>query len=112
MIKLMYKHDGVGLSANQVGLDLKFFVYDIGEGPVTVVNPSLGGARGSNVLEEGCLSIPGEVYEIKRAHSVLLRAKTIQGEPMVKLATGFLARVFQHEVDHLNGKLITEYVTE
>jgi peptide deformylase len=106
MLETMYDAPGVGLAANQVGLSLACFVYDDREGHTGfVANPVLSDLEGEEVREEGCLSIPGPFHETARALRVRLRGIDLDGDPIDVRAEGLLARIFQHETDHLNGML-------
>jgi len=105
-------HDvGVGLAATQVGRLLRLFVYDSGdEGERgTLVNPQIVWAsEETEEAEEGCLSLPGTYYPVTRATAVKVRAQDLAGAPIEKEAEGFLARIFQHEIDHLDGILFID----
>jgi peptide deformylase len=106
MVETMHEAPGVGLAANQVGLSIACFVYDDREGRAGfVANPELSDLDGEEAREEGCLSIPGPYHETRRALRVRLRGVDLAGEPVDVVAEGFLARIFQHETDHLNGLL-------
>jgi peptide deformylase len=109
MFETMYDAPGVGLAANQVGLSLACFVYDDREGNTGfVANPTLSGLDGQEVREEGCLSIPGPFHETTRALRARLRGNDLEGRPVDLEAEGLLARIFQHETDHLNGMLYVD----
>lgn len=104
MKDIMKSAHGVGLAANQVGLDLSVFVFDSREASGELINPQMIRKSGSKLLgEEGCLSSPGLVLELARATHVRLSGQTRDGETVEVTASGFLARIFQHEIDHLNG---------
>jgi peptide deformylase len=106
MIETMYEAPGVGLAAPQVGISLQLFVFDDGEhGPRFVANPELLDAEGELTQEEGCLSIPGPYHPTTRAQRVRCRGLDAHGKPLDLVADGLLARIFQHETDHLRGKL-------
>jgi peptide deformylase len=106
MVETMLEAPGVGLAANQVGLSIACFVYDDREGHAGfIANPVLSDLEGEEGREEGCLSIPGPYHETPRALRVRLRGLDLAGAPVDVLAEGFLARIFQHETDHLNGLL-------
>ncbi len=109
MARLMYSVSGVGLAATQVALLDSMFVADIGTGLYKVINPEIIESKGSQVNEEGCLSVPGVGIKVKRAKNIVLRAQDENGTPLVIEAEDLLACVFQHEIDHLNGKLIVDY---
>lgn len=108
LLATMYAHDGVGLAANQVGVDLRVMVADVGEGPVVLVNPEILGRTGEEKGVEGCLSVPGLAGEVMRAQEVRVRALDLRGEVVWLEAAGLLARVIQHEVDHLDGILFVD----
>ena len=110
MCEVMYASNGVGLAANQIGLSSRFFVYDIGDGPQAVFNPELLERSGEVADVEGCLSVPGVAIELQRAEHVTLAATDAAGRPRVLTVSGFEARVFQHEIDHINGILISNYL--
>ena len=106
MLETMYAAPGVGLAGNQVGLRTACFVYDDREGHAGfVANPRLSELEGEETLEEGCLSIPGPYHPTVRAARVRLVGADLDGEPLDIVAEGLLARIFQHETDHLNGML-------
>ncbi|HKN81320.1 MAG TPA: peptide deformylase [Actinomycetota bacterium] len=106
MLETMYAAPGVGLAGNQVGLRMACFVYDDREGHAGfVANPRLSEPEGEETLEEGCLSIPGPYHPTVRAARVRLAGADLDGEPLGIVAEGLLARIFQHETDHLNGML-------
>jgi peptide deformylase len=108
MIVTMHGAPGVGLAATQVGVDKRLFVYDIGDGPKSVVNPTISEARGEWEFEEGCLSVPGLHWNIVRPKEVHLRGYDLDGKELSIDADEYLARVFQHELDHLDGVLLLE----
>lgn len=104
----MYAAPGLGLAAPQIGVVQRVLVADVGEGLITMINPRLLKAEGTVVEEEGCLSL----YEIKcpvpRAQSILVQAYDLQGRKFQLPAEGLLARVIQHEADHLDGILFID----
>jgi peptide deformylase len=110
MLQTMYAHKGIGLAAPQVGINQKIFVADIGEGPIVVVNPKITKKSGSHAMEEGCLSIPGVLTPIKRAKKITVKFIDENNQEVTKEFSDLLARVFQHENDHLEGRLILDYV--
>jgi peptide deformylase len=114
MITTMYEAPGVGLAANQVGVQKRMFVYDIqdGAGPKVVINPVLSERRGEWLYEEGCLSVPGLSWEIPRAKEVHLTGLDLDGNELSIEGDELLARVFQHETDHLDGVLLLERLDE
>ncbi|MGA8115795.1 MAG: peptide deformylase [Actinocatenispora sp.] len=111
MFASMYAADGVGLAANQIGVDLRVFVFDCPDAEGTnqighVVNPVLVPADGPRELDEddeGCLSVPGEHAELARAETAGIEGVDGHGAAVSYQGTGMLARCFQHETDHLNG---------
>jgi peptide deformylase len=114
MLETMYKAPGVGLAAPQIGLSLRFFVYDAerGNGPGAIANPLLSEMEGEIVQDEGCLSIPNLWYPTARAERVRVDGLDLRGDPVTVHAEGLLARVFQHEIDHLNGMLFIDRLSE
>ncbi|MDI6759013.1 MAG: peptide deformylase [Candidatus Omnitrophota bacterium] len=111
MAQLMLINSGVGLAAPQIGISEKMIVVDIGSGLYKLINPEITKKEGSLCLEEGCLSIPGVNIKVKRAKKICLKALDEFGKPLFYKAEGLLACVFQHEIDHLNGKLIIDYAS-
>jgi peptide deformylase len=114
MVETMYGAPGVGLAAPQVGVQKRLFVYDTGEGegPRVIVNPVLSELRGEWTFEEGCLSVPGLSWPIVRPKEVHLTGYDLHGEEVSIEADEYLARVLQHEVDHLDGVLLVERLDE
>jgi peptide deformylase len=111
MAELMHKSSGIGLAAPQVGVSQAMIVVDIGEGLYKLVNPKITIKKGSQTLEEGCLSVPGACIKVKRAKEVTIEALDENGKPLVLEAKDLLACVFQHEIEHLSGKLIVDYAS-
>jgi peptide deformylase len=114
MLTTMYDAPGIGLAAPQVGVQKRMFVYDIGDGrgPHTVINPKLDGFDGEWVYDEGCLSVPGLYWPITRAERVHLTGLDLDGNQLDIEADELLARMFQHECDHLDGVLLLERLTK
>lgn len=111
MIETMYASEGVGLAAPQVGRNVRVFVYDVSperNDPRAVVNPRIVEKDGAEVMEEGCLSVPGLRGKVRRAERVVLEGQAVTGEPLRLEAEGLAARVFQHETDHLDGVLFCD----
>lgn len=109
MIETMYAAPGIGLAAPQVGVSLRVFVVDItsGQDPaalMTAINPEINQLAGRVQADEGCLSLPGIYGPTPRAAEVLLRCTNRAGEAVEIPAEGLLARAFQHETDHLEGR--------
>lgn len=112
MADLMYQSDGVGLAAPQMGVSKRVIVLDVGEGFVSMVNPEIVEAdEDRDSVEEGCLSLPGVRIHVNRPKSVTIRGLNDKGEIVVKTVDGLWARVFQHEIDHLNGVLILDHTS-
>ncbi|MFB0515807.1 MAG: peptide deformylase [Candidatus Neomarinimicrobiota bacterium] len=116
MLATMYAEEGMGLAANQVGLDLNFAVVDIShteedKGPRVLINPEILESTGSFEMEEGCLSIPKIRATITRPEKVRVRFQDETGETYEEWFDGLLGRVIQHEVDHLNGIFYTDHLT-
>jgi peptide deformylase len=112
MIETMYEAPGVGLAANQVGVQKRLFVYDKGDGPHVVVNPVIVEASGEWVYEEGCLSVPGLSWEIVRANVVYLKGFDLDGNELDLETNEYEGRILQHEVDHLDGVLLIERLSD
>lgn len=112
MVETMYEAPGVGLAANQVGVQRRLFVYDIGDGPQAVINPRIVESSGEWAFEEGCLSVPGLSWTILRPNKVHLVGLDIDGNELSIEAEEYEGRVFQHEVDHLDGTLLIERLDE
>ena len=109
MKETMEKHQGIGLSANQVGLDLSLFVAKYNQKFYTVINPKiLKVSKEKEEMLEGCLSLPKILANVKRPKSVALEAFNEKGKKIKLKAKGLLARIFLHETDHLNGILIID----
>lgn len=105
----MYRSDGVGLAAPQVGMPYKFFVMDDGETKRTVINPKIKSFSEDPItFEEGCLSIPEIFAEIERPKTITVEYYNENGEKIEEELTDYTARIFQHENDHLNGILFTD----
>jgi peptide deformylase len=112
MFETMYEAPGVGLAAPQVGLSLRFFVFDSGLGDVgAVANPILSEMEGEQESDEGCLSVPGLFYPTTRFASVRVDGQDLEGSPIVLRGEDLLARIFQHETDHTNGTLYLDRLT-
>jgi peptide deformylase len=112
MTEAMYAAPGVGLAANQIGVQRRLFVYDVGDGPVVVINPELVESQGEFVYEEGCLSVPGLSWEITRPDAVHLIGLDLDGNEISIETDEFEGRVLQHELDHLDGILLIEHLDD
>jgi peptide deformylase len=111
MVDTMRAAPGVGLAAPQVGVQKRLFVYQMpDENPKVVINPEITESRGEWEYEEGCLSVPGLYFPIVRPKEVHLTGYDLEGNEISIEADELRARLFQHEVDHLNGTLLLEYL--
>ncbi len=107
MIKTMHKERGVGLAAPQIGVPLRLAVAEVDGKEYYWINPEITSLSQEKIIsEEGCLSLPGEFFPILRSETVTVKYLNEKGLPKKLRATGFLATVIQHEVDHLDGVLI------
>lgn len=116
MWETMYDEEGIGLSANQVGLDLRFFIADFSLRDKNIrrevfINPAIIATEGESIDEEGCLSLPDIREQIPRAEKIVLRYETPARRLIEREFDGFQARVIQHEVDHLEGKFIFDRIS-
>lgn len=107
----MYEGGGIGLAAPQVGISSQLIVADIGEGLYKLVNPKVVKCRGSQAIQEGCLSVPGVCIKVKRAKQVWVEALDENANPVKLEAKDLFACVLQHEIDHLKGTLIIDYAS-
>jgi peptide deformylase len=112
MLETMYEAPGVGLAANQIGVQKRLFVYDQGDGPHVVVNPVIVDSSGEWTYEEGCLSVPGLSWPIVRANEVHLRGYDLDGNEIDIQTNEYEGRILQHESDHLDGVLLVERLTD
>jgi peptide deformylase len=108
MLDTMYDAPGVGLAGPQVGVSLRVIVFDDGSGPRRLINPELFDQRGEQTAEEGCLSLPGLYFPVGRAQAVRVTGFEPDGTPVAFEAEDFLARILQHETDHVNGILFID----
>jgi peptide deformylase len=114
MFETMYAAPGVGLAANQVGVQLRLAVMDCSEEhnqPLVLINPEVSGAEDRQEMEEGCLSVPDIRDKILRYNKLRLRALDRHGQPYELEAEGLMAQCIQHEIDHLDGKLYIDYLS-
>ena len=113
MFETMYDAPGVGLAAPQVGLSLRLFVFDDGqETKGAMANPTIVDMSGEQSEDEGCLSIPGIYHPTPRATHVRIEGVDLDGRPTLMEGEDLLARIFQHETDHLNGLLFIDRLDE
>ena len=112
MLETMHADPGrAGLAAPQIGVSLRVIVIGIpGEEDIVLINPEIVKKSGERLLDEGCLSLPGYFAEIKRAESVTVKGGDRNGKEIRIKATGLLAQVLEHEIDHLNGQLYIDYL--
>jgi|SRR5690349_13765043 len=115
MLETMYAAPGVGLAATQVDVHKRLIVMDVSEGkknPLVFCNPEILTREGVGVTEEGCLSVPGIFDEVKRASIVRARAQDVKGKFFEIDLDGLAAVCLQHEMDHLEGKLFVDYLSD
>jgi peptide deformylase len=114
MARIMYRFSGIGLAATQIGVLKRVIVFDLsddGSGLVALCNPVIVERSGQCMIDdEGCLSVPGISISIERACEVTVEALSLEGTPIRIEADGLMARMLQHETDHLDGKLIIDCV--
>jgi peptide deformylase len=108
MTQTMYDEHGVGLAAPQIGIQQRLYTYDIGDGPRALINPEIVESSGESVFEEGCLSVPGVRFDVVRPQRVTVRGIDVDGNEVVVEDDDYLARVMQHEIDHLDGVLLLD----
>jgi peptide deformylase len=111
MFELMREARGVGLAAPQVGKNIRLFIMNHSGKPEddrAYVNPVISDAEGEETAQEGCLSLPSINVDVSRPTAARLRAKDLSGNPIEQTETGYIARIWQHELDHLNGVLIID----
>lgn len=115
MLETMYAAPGVGLAATQVAVHRRVIVLDVSEernDPLALINPEILEKQDTQISEEGCLSVPGFTESVERAGSVKVRALDAQGKPLEFTAEGLKAVCIQHEIDHLEGRLFVDYLSE
>jgi peptide deformylase len=115
MFETMYAAPGIGLAATQVNVHKRVIVIDVTEDrsqPIALINPEIVSREGTAEGEEGCLSVPGIYDKVKRAEKVRVRTLDRDGKETEIEATGLLAVCIQHEMDHLEGKLFVDYLSE
>jgi len=111
MSDVMYVNEGIGLAASQVGLDLNILIIDTGEGKKNFINPQiLEKSKKRSAMKEGCLSLPYITVNVSRPEQVRVRAQNERGEFFDESFDGLMARAVQHEIDHLEGRLIIDYL--
>jgi len=112
MAETMYLSRGIGLAAPQVGESCCLIVADIGEGLIELFNPSVVASEGLETFKEGCLSVPDVMLEIKRAEKIVVEGLDRDAKEITFEASDLVARVLQHEIDHLSGTLIIDRVSK
>lgn len=115
MLETMYAAPGIGLAATQVDVHKRLLVADVSSDqsePYALINPSILEKDGAMVTEEGCLSVPGYYEEVQRAEHIRVRYLDRKGNEVEMEAAGLLAVCIQHEIDHLDGKLFVDYLSE
>ncbi len=112
MLDAMYEAPGIGLAAPQVGIGKRFFVYDFGDGPGVLINPEIVDSDGEWEFEEGCLSVPGLSWNIVRPKQIHIVGVDIDGNEISIEADELESRLYQHELDHLDGKLLFDYLED
>ena len=112
MFTTMYEAPGIGLAAPQVGVQKRFFVYDHGEGAGVILNPRIIESDGEWTFEEGCLSVPDLTWEITRPKQIHLVGVDLDGNEVSIEADEIEARLFQHEIDHLDGILLVDHLDD
>lgn len=116
MFETMYAAPGVGLAANQVGVPKRLAVMDCADKdadpqPIVIINPEILERADEQVMEEGCLSVPGYSDAVKRYNRLRMKALDRHGQPFELEAEGLMAQAIQHEIDHLDGKLFVDYLS-
>lgn len=115
MLETMYEAPGIGLAAIQVNVLKRVVVIDISEdrsSPICLINPEIVARDGEEIMEEGCLSVPGVYEEVERSNRIKAKGLDRNGEPWELETDGLLAICIQHEIDHLDGKLFVDYLSE
>ncbi len=122
MFETMYNEQGIGLAANQIGVDKNILVFDISHynyeedlpndsEPMILINAKIVESTGTCIMEEGCLSVPDIRAEVTRPETIKIRFQDLDGNVHEKMFSGLSSRVLQHEIDHLNGKFFTDYLS-
>jgi peptide deformylase len=112
MFDTLYESDsGIALAAPQIGVQKQIFVWDVDDQHMAIINPQIVESSGEWVYDEGCLSIPGLYVEMLRPNHVLIRGYTVDGDEVEIEASELMGRLFQHEIDHLQGVLMFDRMT-
>jgi peptide deformylase len=109
MVFIMKHFCGIGLAAPQIGISKKMIVAEVKDKTVKLANPEIIDIRGADKMTEGCLSVPDITVDIERPDRIIVEGLNEKGQAVEVKANGLLARVLQHEIDHLKGKLIIDY---
>jgi peptide deformylase len=112
MAEVMYTNKGIGLAAPQIGILSRILIVDIGEEYKVLINPEIVEGEGESILEEGCLSLPTIEVPVKRMEKVFIRGRSLGSKDVSLELFGFQGRVYQHEIDHLNGILIIHHLSQ
>ncbi|MEI6131922.1 MAG: peptide deformylase [Bacillota bacterium] len=112
MTETLYKENGIGIAAPQIGILKRIVVIDNGDGPIELINPVIINSEGNQEATEGCLSVPGEFGIVQRPACVRIKALDRKGKRIELLGDGLLARAFCHEIDHLDGRLFIDIASE
>lgn len=115
MAETMYEAPGIGLAATQVDVHLRLIVVDASETRdqlLVLINPEIAAQEGSQKCEEGCLSVPGIYDRVERAEHVVVRYQDLDGHEQTVEASGLLAVCLQHEIDHLQGRVFVEHLSQ
>lgn len=111
MAELMYRHEGIGLAAPQVGILQQIIIADDDGRRLSLINPAIVEEEGEDFLEEGCLSLPGIWVNIRRSSTVLIKYINLEEKEIQREYSGLVARIIKHEIDHLNGIIILDYAS-
>lgn len=111
MYDTMDSYNGIGLAAPQIGLSIRLLVVGYQKVRFPLINPEIISQAGSSRMDEGCLSLPDILVDVERADTVTVRAQNVKGDTFEQTYSGLIATIVQHEMDHLNGKLIIDYGT-
>ena len=111
MAELMYRHEGIGLAAPQVGVLQQIIIADDDGRKLSLINPAIVEEDGEDFLEEGCLSLPGIWVNIRRSSTVLIKYINLEEKEIQREYSGLVARIIKHEIDHLNGIIILDYAS-
>lgn len=110
MLYMMKYFKGIGLAAPQVGFSKRLIVADTGDKIIKLANPEIIEKSGDGYMQESCLSVTGKCVNVKRSYKIVVQGLSVKSEKIEICAEGLSARVLQHEIDHLNGKLIIDYL--